>query len=317
MRFADGLAGAFIDNNGYALGTVMIMPLLLATAQNASMLYEGRLLPWIKRGLYLAVPLCVFTVFGTYSRGGFLALATALLVFVLLQRRRFTTLAVLLSFAALVLLVVPIPQSYIDRLQTIRTYNEIGEDSALSRLHFWKVAINMGLSRPFGVGVRQYEAAYDQFDFLHGYFGHHRAVHNSHLQVFSELGFFGTFIWFAMFGWAFVTCLRVRARSRDERLPPADRRLLFTSANALMVSMAGFLVGGAFISLALNDITWLTFGLVAALDKVAASDVVMSPHRPKPAVAGFGDRGAADMAVGFRVHGVPASARRVPRDSRV
>ena len=33
-RFADGLAGAFVDNNGYALGTVMIMPLLLATAQN-------------------------------------------------------------------------------------------------------------------------------------------------------------------------------------------------------------------------------------------------------------------------------------------
>ena len=33
LRFADGLAGAFVDNNGYALGAVMIMPLLMATAE--------------------------------------------------------------------------------------------------------------------------------------------------------------------------------------------------------------------------------------------------------------------------------------------
>src|SRR5688572_7361764 len=34
VRFFDGLAGAFIDNNSYAVGTAMVMPLLIATAQN-------------------------------------------------------------------------------------------------------------------------------------------------------------------------------------------------------------------------------------------------------------------------------------------
>ena len=33
--------------------------------------------------------------------------------------------------------------------------------------------------------------------------------------------------------------------------------------------MFGFLAGGSFIALALNDITWLTFALIAALDLIS------------------------------------------------
>ena len=98
-RFADGLSGAFIDNNGYALGTVMIIPLLLVTAQNVDALYSGRWLPWLKRGLLLALPLCVLAVIGTYSRGGFVALAAATLTYIMLQRRRIPALTGLVSGA--------------------------------------------------------------------------------------------------------------------------------------------------------------------------------------------------------------------------
>src|SRR5205823_4154171 len=134
---SDGLAGAFVDNNGYAAGTVMIMPLLVATAQNVQFVYTGRFLPWIRRGVYASVPLCTFAVIGTYSRGGFVALAAVALMFLLLQRRRFIALASLAAVVTMLLVLVPIPQSYMDRLQTIRTYKETGEESALSRPHFW------------------------------------------------------------------------------------------------------------------------------------------------------------------------------------
>ena len=33
--------------------------------------------------------------------------------------------------------------------------------------------------------------------------------------------------------------------------------------------MFAFVVGGSFLSLAVNDLTWLIFGLVAALDRVS------------------------------------------------
>jgi probable O-glycosylation ligase (exosortase A-associated) len=270
VRFADGLSGAFVDNNGYALGTVMIMPMLVVTAQNVDLLYNGRYVNWIRRGFYLAVLLCSFAVVGTYSRGGFLSLAAAGLTFVLLQKRRFATLASVFVLVALFLAVVPIPASYLARLQTIQTYEEVGEDSALSRPHFWKVGMLMAADNPFGIGLKQYEFAYDRYDFLHGRFGNRRAVHSSHVQVLAELGYLGEAIWIGLFAFAFFVCFRVRARSRLEHLDAGAAYFLFTTANGLIVSMAAFLVGGTFLSLSLNDLTWLTFGMVAALDRMSA-----------------------------------------------
>lgn len=285
-RFDDGLSGAFIDNNGYALGAVMIMPLLLVTAQNVQMLYTGRWLEWIRRGFYASLPLCVFAVIGTYSRGGFLALAAATLVYVLLQRRRLPVLVVVTTCIVLAAMFAPIPESYIERIETIRTYDEIGEDSALSRPHFWRTGIQMGITHPLGVGLRQYEAAYDEFDTSYGRYGVRRSVHSSHLQVFAELGIIGALIWTALFVWAGFICLRVRRMSLDERLSPEQRHFLYTVANGLMTSMAAFIVGGAFLALALNDITWLTFGMVASLDLISRQ-TAESPRVPAvPAPAG-------------------------------
>jgi len=46
-----------------------------------------------------------------------------------------------------------------------------------------------------------------------------------------------------------------------------------TAANGLSASMMAFLVGGSFIALALNDVTWLTFAFLAALDRLSAATV--------------------------------------------
>jgi len=268
-RFADGLAGAFVDNNGYALGTVMVMPLVLAAAQNIELVYDGRWTTWIRRGMFMAVGLCVFAVIGTYSRGGFLSLSAIALVFATLQRRPAAWLGGLVAIVTVLLLVVPLPKAYVDRLQTIQTYKETGEASALGRTHFWAVAIRMVQANPIGIGLRQYEQAYDRYDFSHGHYGSHRAVHSSHMQVLSELGYPGIAIWASLFLYALFACFRVRRRSRDPALDPKTAHFLWTTANGLIVSMVGFLVGGSFLSLALNEITWLTFGMVGALELVA------------------------------------------------
>jgi putative inorganic carbon (HCO3(-)) transporter len=284
-RFSDGLAGAFVDNNGYAAGTVMIMPLLVATAQNVQFVYTGRFLPWIRRGVYASVPLCTFAVIGTYSRGGFVALAAVALMFLLLQRRRFIALASLAAVVTVLLLLVPIPQSYMDRLQTIRTYKETGEESALSRPHFWQVGLRMLESHPFGVGLRQYEAAYDQYDFSYGRYGHRRAVHNSHVQVLAELGYFGAAVWSGLLLYSYFACMRVRARSRAPGISPEMGQFLFTSANGLLTSMTGFVIAGSFLSLALNDVTWLTFAMVAALDRISSTACAAPATAPAPVYA--------------------------------
>jgi probable O-glycosylation ligase (exosortase A-associated) len=270
VRFADGLAGAFVDNNGYAMGTVMIMPLLVAAAQNCHYLFEGRwpfVERWTRRAMFAMAFFCTFTVIGTYSRGGFLSLSAAVLFFIALQKRRAVAFTSLGVAVVLGLLIVPLPQEYVDRLSTIRTYEEIGEDSAMSRPHFWKVAVRMAERNFFGVGLRQYDNAYDQYDFLDGRYGRGRSVHSSHYQVLAELGYPGAAVWAVLLLYSFVVGWKIRARAWAPELSADEQNFVFTCANALVVSMAAFMVGGSFLALALNDLTWLTFALLAGLDR--------------------------------------------------
>jgi putative inorganic carbon (HCO3(-)) transporter len=283
VQFSDGLAGSFIDNNGYALGCAMVMPMLVATGQNLPLLLGG--VPerrWFPLPFYLAAGLTAFTVVSLFSRAGFLALGAIAVMFVLLQRRRLVAIGLLCVAALLTFWLVPMPKGYLDRIQTIKTYEDIEETSALSRLHFWRVAVAMAKDRPLGVGLRNFEAAYDRYDDTGGKFGSRRAVHSSHFQVLAETGYPGAAAYVGLFGYAMFLAFRIRARSRNAALSPSLQRFFFTCANALMVSMVAFMIGGAFISLALNDLTWLTFAMAASLDRLsrqpaAGAGTVMDP----------------------------------------
>jgi putative inorganic carbon (HCO3(-)) transporter len=272
LRFGQGLAGAYTDNNAYALAAVMIMPLLLALSQNIP--DEWRFRKWLVWGLRIGIPLTCFSAISTFSRGGLLALSAATITYVMLfSKRRFATIAGLALIVLVAMPLVPLPAGYTERMQTIVTYEDVGEESAVSRLHFWAVAWEMAKDQPLGVGMRNFDYAYDQYDFLQGRFGHQRAVHNSHLEVLTEQGFLGFFIWIAMFTMAFRRCARMRRIADKELAGTAEGRFIRTMAAALVVSMIAFLVGGTFIALALNELTWMTFALVAALDRITTATV--------------------------------------------
>lgn len=281
VRFAAGLSGAFLDNNGYALGTVMIMPFLVAIGQNAELTFEGllprRVISLVRYGCFAAVPLCAYTVISTFSRSGFLSLVGAVLTFVLLHRHRIALTGILAVVAAVVVLYVPMPEGYARRLDSIpipMEENEDGsnplEDSAAGRLHFWQVAVDMVQAYPLGIGMRNFESTYNDYDYLRGKYGRRRAVHSSHFQALAELGYLGACVWTGLFIYGFRVAFRVRRRSRMSGLSPPVARFMLTVATALIVSMVGFLIGGSFISLMLNDLTWVTFALLAALDLVSA-----------------------------------------------
>ncbi len=55
--------------------------------------------------------------------------------------------------------------------------------------------------------------------------------------------------------------------SQPEGTPHA--RFFWAISGAFAVSMVSFLIGGSFIAMALNEISWITFALVAAMEQVA------------------------------------------------
>jgi O-antigen ligase len=206
-------------------------------------------------------------------------MVAATLAFAGLHRRRAIALSGIAMFAIAILIAVPIPVQYFDRLQTIRNYEEVDERSALSRIHFWKVALAMAADHPLGVGLKNYQANYDRYDFEGGYFGNRRDVHSTHLQVLAETGYGGFLIYVSLLWGALVYLFRVRRRARDERLAPEDRRFLLTMSTALIASLAAFVVGGTFNSLLVDEINWYTFALIAALDLVSRRMVTQARSR--------------------------------------
>ena len=285
-RYAEGLTGAFSDNNGYALATVMIIPMLLAVSQNAQLLAGEewqKYAVWVKRGFLVAVPLSALTVISTFSRGGFVALTAATLVYVALHQRRVRMALAMAVIVALGLAFVPIPEGYLDRLQTLQTYEEEQEESALSRTHFWRVAIEMADAHPLGVGPFNYRFVYDQFDSTYGRYGTKREVHSSHFQVLAEEGWLGFVVWVFQFAVAAWIGLRLRRAARTPGLSEEMATFMRSMSNCLLASMAGFFVGGAFLSAALNDLTWLTFAVFAATDRMIPG--LLAATTSKPALA--------------------------------
>jgi len=285
VRLMDGLGGAFTDSNGYAIAGAMIIPLLVATA--ATLPRDWPFRKFCTWGYRATAPLTAFAIVATFSRSGFLALAAVVFVGILLQRHRFLW----LTGCALVLMIalpfVPLPEGYTNRLDTITTYEEVGDESAVSRLHFWRVAWKMAEDEPLGVGMYNFNANYDKYDFLEGQYGHNRSVHNSHLQVLAEQGFLGFAVWCWLFIDSLLLCVRLRSKAKKAlAAAPDDARFVLIMANALIASMMAFIVGGTFIAMALNDLTWVTFGLVVGLDRLAQALPVHSVATvPQPRVA--------------------------------
>ena len=280
VRFSAGLAGAFVDNNAFALAGVMVLPLLWALARNVPSDWYAR--RWVKWAYIAAIPTSAFAVVSTFSRSGLLALVAAMLAFVMLQRKVVRSFVVLAAVCVAMAAIVPLPAGYEERAETILSYEEVGEVSALSRLHFWEVAWDMAVANPLGVGMRNFDATFDRYDFLDGQYGRGRSVHSSHFQVLAEQGFPGFVVWVWLFWTAIAACLRARRVAELRLGATPEGRFMWDMATALVVSMVGFLVGGMFIALALNDLTWITFGLVAALDRLSRRAV----EQHSPAVEG-------------------------------
>jgi O-antigen ligase len=275
----------------------MTIPFIVALAQNVKLTFgflPAAVLPWIRGGLFASIPFSVYTIVSTFSRSGFLSLMAATLTYMMFHPRRirlFLTLAVLGSLV----FVVPLPRGYADRIATIQRLEEDverpeGGGVTAGRFYFWGVGLRMVRDYPLGIGMRNFGSLYNSYDTV-GYFGARRDVHSSHFQVLVEQGYLGGVIWVFMLGYTMLIAYRVRRRSRTPGLPQEQSQLMHTLSLAMIVSTAGFVVGGSTVSIALNDLTWLTFALAASLDiisrKLCAEAVKqVIPEVVNPTVAG-------------------------------
>jgi putative inorganic carbon (HCO3(-)) transporter len=236
--------GGFVEgNNELALALVMLLPYVMYIYLQA----QTRLVRWCAMGTLLLLP---FTILGSHSRGALLALAAMGVFLWLKSERKFVggILLVLLSALALGFM----PEHWWERMHTIQQYDV--DDSALGRINSWWAAWNVARDNFFGGGFDIYTAS------VWARYAPNpasvNAAHSIYFQVLGEHGFVGLALFLGIGVSTWMTCRGLARASRD------DPELKWAAQLAAMtqVSMIGFAVGGAFLSLAYFDLPY--YGMV-------------------------------------------------------
>jgi probable O-glycosylation ligase (exosortase A-associated) len=247
----------FGDNNGTAVGMLMLVPLI-------GFLIQATPGKWPKGFFVFLLIGSLYRALSSYSRGGFLAAIVLGGTWWLRSDHKIRNLLGILI--VLTVVVSALPDAFWDRMGTIQTYEDKQDASALGRLHFWSVAADMAAENPIiGIGFNSYSAAYNSYDSSDGAYGRYRSVHNSFFAVLAELGYTGFLLYTAVIVSVFRACAQVkRLAFVYEALSDCGKL-----AVALEASLLVFIVGGSFVVLQYSEMVWHLVGVSIALRRFA------------------------------------------------
>lgn len=235
-----GPPGTFIgDNNEFALALVITIPLLRFLQLQLS---KG----WQRHVMTVVMLLCAAAAVGSHSRGALLAISA--MAVVLWWRGRSRVLGGLVIFCAAVLLWSFMPEHWHSRMSTIDNFEE--DRSALGRISAWWNAWGIAKDYFFGIGFNA--ARPELFAQYSPYPTYVHAAHSIYFQVLGNHGFVGLFIYLAIF----VSTYWVAGRVRAETKGIAQAEWCGTLAAMCQVSLIGFAVGGAGLSLSYFDLPY-------------------------------------------------------------
>jgi putative inorganic carbon (hco3(-)) transporter len=244
-----GPADSYIQsNNTLGVALTMVIPL-------GYYLYQSNNHKWARRSLLLFVVLSSVGVLATQSRGALLAIAAMAFVLWLRMKKKFVPAIVMIAIGTSMLAFMP--ESWTSRMNTIKTYEEDG--SAMSRISTWETAVNIANDRVTGSGF-----AFANRDIFLRYSPRPDWVftaHSIYFQVIGEHGWTGLVL-FLSIG---AICLWNSIRLRSEGAKRPETQWVRELSSMLQVSMVGYAVGGAFLSLAYWDMPYNLLVIVIAM----------------------------------------------------
>ncbi len=256
-----GLAGSpgwFHNSGEFALqmGIIfsMSLSLLLALKKYFTSIVRWRLLMLLFPGT------AAITIIGTSSRGGQLALAAVLLVFLLKGKY-------LIRNAVILATVVYIGLSFLPEEQFAR-FDTMGEDETSEmRLLHWNAAMKVIDEEAWGIGYSNWMEYYE------AKFHPERVeqIHNTVLQSFVELGYAGGIL----FHLTLITAVFMNGRTKREmaRLDSPDGDAMAGIAFGLNLGLLSTFVAAFFMSVLYYPMYWFAFALTSALRQVSKNKV--------------------------------------------
>ena len=241
--------GILSNNNEFALGLVMLIPLMYYLMGMSAK-------KWIKVSLIFSMVMCGFAILGSHSRGAFVALGAMALVLALKSGRPIT-MTVCLALAGLSMIPL-MPEHWTERMESIQTYDDA---SAQGRLETWGLIWNMVQDYPilgagFAFASPEFVTRYSTVEMKAW------TAHSVYFQALGEHGFVGLALYLALFGYGWTRAGKLA------RLSKSIPELLWVSRLMPMVQVAlsGYAVGGAFLSMLYFDYAYYLLGFVVLAD---------------------------------------------------
>jgi O-antigen ligase len=259
---ATRLAGGLGNPN--ELATILVVALTLALGLAAVL----RGSPVLRLLAFGAVAICAAGIFLTGSRGGLVALAVAMLAFLLTGSRfrgRLLLVAIALAFATI---------GYYNSIASPETRERLTDvESGSGRTDLWEIGWRMVEDQPVrGVGGGNFETvspnyllqpgAIERAEFFIS--SDPKVAHNSYLEIWAELGAVGLFLFLFILAFGFASAhnaMRAFARQGDERME--------TMSRAVLVAFAAVMAADFFGSRQYDKELWILLGLSAAVWAIA------------------------------------------------
>jgi putative inorganic carbon (HCO3(-)) transporter len=247
-----GPEGSYIeDNNAIALALIMTVPIIWYLR-----LYAPK--KWMRTAFTGLTLFTAIAAVGSYSRGALLAGGAIFFSLWLRSKYKLRSGIVLLMIVPLVYLVMP--AQWFGRMETIDNYQE--DSSALGRINAWHFATNVASSNFLGGGYKVFTP--QLFMVYAPEPQNFHAAHSIYFQVLGEHGFIGLglFLLLMFFAWRTGTRVVKFCKGNDELKWAHDL------AAMCQVSIIGYAIGGAFLTLAYYDLYYCIIILLVALEKL-------------------------------------------------
>lgn len=235
-----GPDGSYIEeNNALAVALITVVPLL-------RFLQTTLVQTWQRYLMTGAMLLCAASILGSQSRGALLAISAMVTVLWWRGKNKFAT-AVVVAVCGMVFLSF-MPESWWERMGTIRTYEQ--DQSAMGRINAWWMAFNLAKDNFFGGGFSIYN------EVVFGLYAPDPSfvvsAHSIYFHMMGEHGFVGLAIYLGLWlsTWMSAGWLRKHGRAQPETAWCAEL------GSMVQVSLIGFAVGGAFLSLTYYDLPY-------------------------------------------------------------
>jgi probable O-glycosylation ligase (exosortase A-associated) len=247
-----GPEGSYIgENNSMALALVTVLPLLWYLRSLATN-------KWISLGLTAVTIFSAVSAMGSYSRGALLG-GVAMLAFLWMKsQKKLQTAVVVIIMGVLVSSIMP--AAWYERMDTINDYKE--DSSAMGRVNAWGFAMNVASSHLFGGGFNVFSPR--QFlSYAPNPLDYHVA-HSIYFQVLGDQGYPGLIMFLLVMFFSWRTGTRVIKFCKNQ----PDLKWAMQLAQMAQVSIVGYAVSGAFLSLAYFDLYYDIIIILVLLEKL-------------------------------------------------